>query len=641
MNQRVLFFALLTVLAGTVGAQVPASQHVVVIVEENHDYSQVIGSSAMPYLNSLANQYGSATQYYANTHPSIGNYFMMTVGQIITNNDNYTGTVTADNLVRHLLSAGKTWKSYAEGLPSVGYVGGDTGLYVRHHNPFTYLSDVYTSQVQKQNLVPFTHFAADLNNNALPDISFIIPNLIDDAHDGTLQQADAWLKTNIAPLLTNTAFKQDGILIIVFDESASDNTHGGGRIACLVIGPKVIPGVRSSVFYQHQNLLRTISEAVGLTSFPGAASTAVPMKDFFAQVALSPTSLSFGNQTVGTKSSAKTLTLKNNQSSAITGLSFSATGDFAQSNNCGTSLAANSSCTISVTFTPTTVGARSGTLTVRDSAGTQSATLSGTGVGNVSLAPSSVNFGNQPIGTASSPRTVTLTNGQGTSLTSIKVSIAGANASDFAQTNNCGTSLAANSHCSINVTFNPTGNGSRNATLTVTDSAGTQTSSVTGTGVSSTVGQLIQNGGFEAGNLSSWIASGVYHPFVTSVRRHAGAYSAQLGASATPEPNGNSSFYQTVTIPSTSVGASLNFYYWAASTDTIANDWQEVQIQNNSGVMLAQVMKACSNIQAWTHVYFNLLPYKGQTLRIYFNTHQNGNNKLTYMNVDDITVSVK
>lgn len=267
---------------GADSAQVPSSRHVVVVVEENHDYSQVIGSGAMPYLNSLANQYGLATQYYADTHPSIGNYFMMTVGRIITNNDNYNKIVTADNLVRHLRAAGKTWKSYAEGLPSVGYVGGNTGLYVRRHNPFTYLSDVYNSQVQRQNLAPFTQFATDLSKNALPDISFVIPNLIDDAHNGTPRQADAWLKTNIAPLLTNSAFKQDGILIIVFDESASDNTHGGGRIACVVVGPTVIPGLKSSILYQHQNLLRTISDAVGLTTFPGAAATASPMKDFFS-----------------------------------------------------------------------------------------------------------------------------------------------------------------------------------------------------------------------------------------------------------------------------------------------------------------------------------------------------------------------
>ena len=236
MKLRIAVLVLLAAFAATLSAQMPASHHVIVVVEENHNYSQVIGSSAMPYLNSLANQYGLATQYYANTHPSIGNYFMMTTGQIITNNDSYNGTVTADNLVRHLLSAGKTWKSYAEDLPSVGYVGGDTGNYARRHNPFTYLSDVFNSSVQKLNLVPFTQFPTDLNNNALPDISFIIPNLINDSHDGTLQQADAWLQTNIAPILSNSAFQQDGILIIVYDEADTDNTHGGGRIVFVAAG---------------------------------------------------------------------------------------------------------------------------------------------------------------------------------------------------------------------------------------------------------------------------------------------------------------------------------------------------------------------------------------------------------------------
>ena len=344
MKLRIAVLVLLAAFAASLSAQIPASHHVVVVVEENHNYSQVIGSSAMPYLNSLANQYGLATQYYANTHPSIGNYFMMTTGQIITNNDGYNGTVTADNLVRHLISAGKTWKSYAEDLPSVGYVGGDTGEYVRHHNPFTYLSDVFNSGVQKLNLVPFTQFPTDLNNNALPDISFIIPNLINDSHDGTLQQSDAWLQTNIAPILSNSAFQQDGILIIVYDESASDNTHGGGRIAFVVAGPNVILGGRSSVLYQHENLLRTIMEAVGLTSFPGAAATASDMHDLFKQVVLSPTSLTFGNQQVGTTSTSQAVTLTNNQSTAVTSLSVSTSGDFSQTNNCGSSVAANSSC---------------------------------------------------------------------------------------------------------------------------------------------------------------------------------------------------------------------------------------------------------------------------------------------------------
>jgi len=732
MKSAIAVLALMAVVLGAASAQIPASQHVVVVVEENHDYTQVIGSRSMPYLNSLANQYGLATQYYANTHPSIGNYFMMTTGQIITNNDNYNSVVTADNLVRHLLSAGKTWKSYAEGLPSVGYVGGDTGEYVRHHNPFTYLSDVYNSPVQKLNLVPFTHFATDLNNNALPDISFVIPNLIDDAHDGTLQQADAWLQSNIAPLLTNSAFQQDGILIIVFDESASDNTHGGGRIAFVAVGPNVVLGGRSSHLYRHENLLRTISEAVGLTTFPGAAATASDMHDLFRQVILSPTSLTFGSQLVGTTSTSQPVTLTNNQSSAVTSLSISASGDFSQTNNCGTTLAGNSSCTINVTFTPTAVGTRTGTLTVSDSAGTQTANLSGTGAANVSLTPSTLPFGSQGVGTRSSPRVATLTNRQTVSVTAISVAITGANAADFAQTNSCGTTLAANSNCTINVTFTPTGYGARSATLTVTDSAGTQRSTLTGTGtditppttqitapqnnatvsgtltvtatasdnvgvtsiqiyidgsqaasgttsplnyswntrtlsngshtifskafdaagnlgtsatitvtVNNSVQQLLQNTGFETGNLTSWNASGVFLPVVTTARHNKGSYSARLGSSATPEPNGDSSLYQTVTIPSSTTAASLNFHYWGACADTVANDWQEAQIQGSTGTKLAQVMKVCSNTQTWTKVYFNLLPYKGRTIRIYFNDHGNGNGLLTYMYLDDVTVSVK
>jgi phospholipase C len=253
---------------------------VIIVVEENHDYSSVIGSSAMPYLNSLATQYGLATQYYANTHPSIGNYFMMTTGQIITNNDSFSSTVTADNLVRHMLAGGKTWKSYAESLPSVGYIGGNTGLYVRRHNPFSYFSDVVNSSAQRLNLVPFTQFAADMNNNQLPDFSFVVPNLQDDAHDGTLAQADTWLQTNIAPLISSPGFQKNGLLVIVFDEASnSDTTHGGGRVAAVVVGPLTKKGFKSATLYQHQNLLKTIATYLGIDGNIGSAGTAAPMSD--------------------------------------------------------------------------------------------------------------------------------------------------------------------------------------------------------------------------------------------------------------------------------------------------------------------------------------------------------------------------
>lgn len=266
----------------TVQGGIPVFGHVILVMEENHSYSSVIGNSSMPYLNSLAQKYGLATSYFANTHPSIGNYFELTTGQIITNDDGYTGTVSADNVVRHLLSAGKTWKAYAENLPGVGYIGGDVYPYAKHHNPFSYLTDVVDSQNQLQNLVPFSEFAGDLNNNQLPQFSYIVPNMLDDGHDGTLYQADGWLQANIAPLIDSATFQKDGLLVIVFDESFdSDTEHGGGQVPMLVISPWVKNGYQSTTFYQHQNTCRLLMEGLGLTSFPGACESAAEMSDFF------------------------------------------------------------------------------------------------------------------------------------------------------------------------------------------------------------------------------------------------------------------------------------------------------------------------------------------------------------------------
>jgi acid phosphatase len=281
---KILLAALLFLLAtasGMFAGTVPSSSHVFVLVEENHSYSSVIGSSSMPYFNSLVKKYGLATQYYANTHPSIGNYFTLTTGQVITNNDSFCGTLTQDNVVRHLLTAGKTFKAYAESIPYAGYTGCGIYPYVKRHNPLAYFSDVANSS-GKYNLVPFGQFSKDLANQTLPNYSFIVPNLLHDAHDGSLSAADSWLKTKIAPLIASSTFQKDGILIIVFDESFdTDVQHGGGHVAVVVIGPRVKPGYRSAILYQHQNVLKTLMKALGLSSFPGAASGAASMSDFF------------------------------------------------------------------------------------------------------------------------------------------------------------------------------------------------------------------------------------------------------------------------------------------------------------------------------------------------------------------------
>jgi phosphatidylinositol-3-phosphatase len=254
---------------------VPQFGHVVLVVEENSSYSEVIGSSEMPYLNSLANQYGLATQYFANTHPSIGNYFMLTTGQIITNDDSFTGTVDADNIVRELLASGKTWKSYAESRY-------DPILYAKRHDPLSYFSDVVNSTAQTQNLVLLSQFSSDVANSTLPNFSFVVPNLLNDGHDGPLQVADAWLQDNIAPVISSAAFQKDGLLIIVFDESAtSDTANGGGHVAAVIISAKAKQGFQSTTLYQHQSTLRVILEGLGVANRPGASSAAPEMGEFF------------------------------------------------------------------------------------------------------------------------------------------------------------------------------------------------------------------------------------------------------------------------------------------------------------------------------------------------------------------------
>lgn len=286
----------LTNVAPTQGSGIPQFSHVFLLVEENHSFTDVIGNSNMPYLNSLASANSLATQYYADAHPSLPNYFELTVGAGTsitgTSGDSFSGVVTQDNVVRALTNAGKTWKSYAESLPSAGYLGGDSGAYLQHHDPFVYFSDVQQSSSQANNVVPFTQLAADVANNALPDYGFIVPNVNDDAHNcpaglssctdaQKLAAADQWLSANIAPLLASTAFK-NSLLIIVFDESEdSDTAYGGGHVACILVSPLVRAGYQSTTLYQHESTLRLMMKGLGVADLPGAAATAPDMTEFF------------------------------------------------------------------------------------------------------------------------------------------------------------------------------------------------------------------------------------------------------------------------------------------------------------------------------------------------------------------------
>jgi hypothetical protein len=271
----------------------PSAQHIVVVVLENQDYADVVGSPFMPFLNTLATQNALATQFYSNAHPSIGDYMMMTAGTNTTGDlDTWTGTWPGDNVVRQLTAAGKTWKVYAESLPSIGYTGGDTSdQYIRHHNPFVYLDDVLNSTNQLANVVPFTQFSLDLAANALPSYSFIVPNNSDNGHDcpmgaitcpisDHLTLADTWLSNNLPALLQNNTMMANTVVIVTFDESNTDNTNGGGRIAAVFAGPLIKSGFQSTTMYQFPSLLRFSLESLGVTSLPNQAASAPSMGEF-------------------------------------------------------------------------------------------------------------------------------------------------------------------------------------------------------------------------------------------------------------------------------------------------------------------------------------------------------------------------
>jgi acid phosphatase len=277
--------------ATTAATVVPRSAHLIVVMEENAGYSSVVRNAAWPNLNHLIATGALPTNYYANSHPSIGNYFMLTTGQLLTTNDSSNQVWNVDSIARRMLQAGVRFRVYAEDSPQ-GYLGGNTASYLVRHNPFARLSDVaYNASVANAVLWPFTQFYTDLHNNNLPELSFIVPNIYHDAHNGSPQAADNWLQTYVVDQIS--AFPEfkpggDGILVVGFDEAAdTDSTLGGGHVSPVFWGPAVRAGYaqQSTTVYQHQSMLRTFMDALGLLNRPGAAAAAPSMAEFFTGTA--------------------------------------------------------------------------------------------------------------------------------------------------------------------------------------------------------------------------------------------------------------------------------------------------------------------------------------------------------------------
>jgi probable HAF family extracellular repeat protein len=236
---------------------------------------------------------------------------------------------------------------------------------------------------------------------------------------------------------------------------------------------------QASVTPNEMNIRKLLRHRLGFGRFVKSAQDVASISMAVTSApnaALSPTSLTFSTQAIGTTSAAKTVTLKNTGTASLTVSAISIAGtnaaDFTQTHTCGSSLAAGASCSISVTFKPTAAGTRTAALSVSDNvAGSpQKVTLSGIGT-TAKLSPTILSFGTVAIGTTSPAKTVTLTNVGTTTLTISGIAITGVNPGDFAQTHTCGSSLSVGASCSISVTFKPTASGTRTAALSVTDNA--------------------------------------------------------------------------------------------------------------------------------------------------------------------------
>ena len=278
---------------------IPSFSHIFEIVLENTSYESLIGNAQAPYLNGLARQYALATQFYAVTHPSLPNYFVLTGGDsfgIITDCAADTASCVADkpNLADSIEQSGRTWTAYFESMP---VPCGTTRVfpYTIHYNPFVYYTDIVNNAQRCQShVLPYdqAEFFTHLTTGQAPNFVWIAPDLNHDMHEGysTPAQADRWLASNVAPILTSSAFQQNGLLIITFDEGRDTGTPdtagccgtsaGGGHIATLLISPLVNKGFQSSVAEDHYNLLAMIETAWGLPLL-GQTKDAQPMTEFF------------------------------------------------------------------------------------------------------------------------------------------------------------------------------------------------------------------------------------------------------------------------------------------------------------------------------------------------------------------------
>ncbi|HET6558460.1 MAG TPA: alkaline phosphatase family protein [Prolixibacteraceae bacterium] len=288
MKRLLTIFFLFLSLHSFPQAVLPVPDHIVIVLFENHAYNQIIGSPEAPHINALANSSKTAlfTQSYAIEYPSQPNYLDLFSGfnQGVTDALFPQGApFTTPNLARQLLDAGKTFITYSEDLPYPGFNGESSGYYVRRHNPVANWMGNGPNQVPASVNQPLTAFPSDFN--LLPTVCFVVPNLVNDMHDGSIAQGDQWMVDHLSEYI-QWAKSHNSLFILTFDE---DDKSMNNQIVTIFSG-EMVKGGNYSGKINHYSLLRTIEQMYGLP-YAGHAATARPITDCWVEMNPDPAAL--------------------------------------------------------------------------------------------------------------------------------------------------------------------------------------------------------------------------------------------------------------------------------------------------------------------------------------------------------------
>ena len=404
-----------------------------------------------------------------------------------------------ETLADLLDGASISWKSYAR--PGNSWNAFDGINHIRN-------TSLWTTHIQ-----PDTQFVTDAQSGQLPAVSWLVPAGDESEHpNNSTCNGENWTVEQINAVMQGPDWESTAIFLFwddfggFYDHVAppvSDQYGMGPRVPLVIISPYALPGHVSQTTYEFSSILKFVEERYGLPPLTQRDANANDLLDSFdfSQTPLPPLILETRHcppastadlnfalpQAVGTPSPGMTVMLSNYNSTSMSISSVSTSGDFSQTNHCRARLGPYvpdgpvPSCTITVNFTPTVAGRRTGTLTLVDGDSSSPQTVSLTGLGTeATLSTGLLSFGKILVGSKGAAKTATLTN-LSTSTLSISGIVA---AGDFSQTNNCGSSLGAGATCTLTVTFAPTATGTRYGTVTVTDSdgSGSQVLNLSGTG---------------------------------------------------------------------------------------------------------------------------------------------------------------